>query len=194
MEWSWSSQREMGHSGSIAGRGLAPIFTVGHSTRTAEQFLALLRAHGVTALADVRALPRSRRHPHFSDGSLARWLSSSGIQYRHFRGLGGHRQPLPESHNGAWRHRAFRGYADYMATASFARSVDELLAFAGSCTVAMMCAEARWEDCHRQLIADALVARGVQVRHILTAREASRHDMTPFARVQGSRVQYPGLI
>jgi uncharacterized protein (DUF488 family) len=170
------------------------IYTIGHSTRTADEFLALLRAHGVTGVADVRTVPRSRRHPHFSREALATYLAAQGIGYVHLSGLGGLRKPKRDSPNSGWRHEAFRGYADHMGTGEFADALEALLAFGAGRQVAVMCAEAKWWQCHRQLLADALAARGIEVRHIMWARDAARHELTPFARVTGSTVHYPALI
>jgi uncharacterized protein (DUF488 family) len=186
------------------------FFTIGHSTRLAADFLVLLRAHGVEAVADVRTVPRSRRHPHFASHStssslsverrsgqaeaLETWLAREGIVYQHFRGLGGLRKPAADSSNGGWRHPGFRGYADHMQTRAFADALHDLLEFGRTRQVAIMCAEAKWWQCHRQLIADALVARGIEVLHIMTAREAALHVLTPFARVEGERVRYPALV
>ncbi|HEY6360910.1 MAG TPA: DUF488 domain-containing protein [Vicinamibacterales bacterium] len=170
------------------------ILTIGHSTRTASQFLELLLAHGVDRLADVRTVPSSRRHPHFSRDALATLLAGSGIHYTHFPGLGGLRTPRPDSINTAWREPGFRGYADHMATRAFEESLEALIAYADSHSVAVMCAEAKWWQCHRQLIADALVARGVFVAHIMSSTEAPGHDLTRFARVSDEKVQYPALI
>jgi uncharacterized protein (DUF488 family) len=170
------------------------IFSIGHSTRSVEVFTALLRAHGVTGLADVRAVPKSRRHPHFSREALQVWAPAHGITYRHFAALGGMRSPRPDSSNGGWRNDAFRGYADHMQTPIFTVAVDELLAFGSTFVIAVMCAEAKWWECHRQLLADALVARGVEVRHIMSATDAPPHDVTPFARFTGHEVTYPALV
>lgn len=170
------------------------ILTVGHSTRTAAVFLDLLQAHGVTGVADVRTSPRSRRHPHFSRETLAAFLAPHGIAYIHLPGLGGLRKPTRDSPNGGWRHEGFRGYADHMGTPEFADALDALLAFARNRRAAVMCAEAKWWQCHRQLVADALVARGIEVRHLMSAREALRHELTPFARVTGLGVRYPALV
>jgi uncharacterized protein (DUF488 family) len=155
--------------------------------------VALLHAHGITQLGDVRSIPRSRRHPHFSDVALSQSLPAAGIAYRHFRALGGMRKPRADSSNTAWQHPAFRGYADYMETAEFANTLEELMAWAAAPT-AIMCAEAVWWRCHRQLISDALVARDVEVRHILSTAEPKAHTLTNFARVTDRRVTYPGLI
>ena len=171
-----------------------PIFTIGHSTRRAADFVALLQAHGVTGVADVRAVPQSRRHPHFSRAALPAWLAASGIEYRHYPALGGKRTPLDDSPNGAWRDPAFRGYADHMATQNFQDAIAALLEFAAHARVAVMCAEAKWWECHRQLVADALVARGLAVRHIVSIDEAPAHEMTSFGRVIAGCVQYPSLV
>jgi len=169
------------------------IFTIGHSTRTFDELAALLRAHGVAQLADVRTVPKSRRHPHFARESLAAALPGVGIRYRHVDGLGGLRKPRPDSRNTAWRNDSFRGYADYMETAAFERALDELIEWSQSGATAIMCAEAVWWQCHRQLIADALVARGIEVRHIMRADAAPAHALTAFARVNDARVTYPGI-
>ena len=170
------------------------IFTVGHSTRTARQFGDLLIAYGVNRLADVRTIPRSRRHPHFSQDALSAWLADNGIEYSHLPGLGGLRKPRPDSINAGWREPGFRGYADHMATRAFQESLAALIAYAESHSVAIMCAEAKWWQCHRQLIADALVARGISVGHIMSPTEVLPHHLTPFAQVADERVHYPGLI
>jgi uncharacterized protein (DUF488 family) len=168
--------------------------TIGHSTRSAEEFLALLAAHGVTAVADVRKIPQSRRHPHFSRESLSALLPAHGLAYQHFPGLGGRRKGQPDSPNTGWRHPSFRAYADHMASIEFRDAMDALIAFAEKFLVAVMCAESQWWQCHRQLIADALVARGIEVRHILSTTRAPAHELTSFARVDGSRIVYPGLL
>jgi uncharacterized protein (DUF488 family) len=180
-----------------AGLGTGPdartIFTIGHSTRPLDDFVALLARNGVTQLADVRTVPKSRRHPQFVREALAGSLPGAGIAYRHIPGLGGLRKPRPDSANTAWRNQSFRGYADYMQTLPFAHALEELHAWAVRPT-AVMCAEAVWWQCHRQLIADALVARGIEVRHIVSAAAPEPHKLTEFARVEGTRVAYPGLV
>jgi uncharacterized protein (DUF488 family) len=170
------------------------IFTIGHSTRKADEFLALLRAHDIGGIADVRTVPRSRRHPHFSRESLSTYLPEHGVEYIHMPGLGGLRKPKADSVNGGWRHESFRGYADHMQSVDFQGALDTLVAFGATRPVAVMCAEAKWWQCHRQLIADALVARGIEVRHVMSGREAPAHQLTPFARVLGSQVTYPALV
>jgi len=170
------------------------VYTIGHSTRTLDEFIALLRAHSVAQLADVRTIPKSRRHPHFAADALSLSLAGAGIGYRHARELGGLRKPAAGSRNMAWRHQGFRGYADYMETAAFEGALDALVDWSRRARTTVMCAEAPWWRCHRQLIADALVARGLEVRHIMSARESAEHTLTEFARVDATRVTYPGLI
>ncbi len=170
------------------------IFTIGHSTRSADDFLALLQVHKVGGIVDVRTIPRSRRHPHFSSEALAEFLGAHGIAYLHLGALGGLRKPKADSPNGGWRHAAFRGYADHMQTTEFATAMDTLIAFAGERQAAVMCAEAKWWQCHRQLIADGLVARDIEVRHIMGSGTSPVHQLTPFARVSGGQVHYPALI
>jgi uncharacterized protein (DUF488 family) len=169
------------------------IYTIGHSTHSADAFLALLRTHSVTQLADVRTMPMSRRHPHFNRDSLEKFLAASGIQYRHFGGLGGLRKPKRDSTNTAWKHPSFRGYADYMETEAFERAFRELVAFASEGPTAVMCAEAVWWRCHRQLLADALLVQGVPVWHIVGA-DAKLHEMSAFARIREGKVIYPALL
>ena len=169
------------------------IYTIGHSTHSADAFLALLRTHSVTQLADVRTMPMSRRHPHFNRDSLEKFLAASGIQYRHFGGLGGLRKPKRDSTNTAWKHPSFRGYADYMETEAFERAFRELVVFASAGPTAVMCAEAVWWRCHRQLLADALLVQGVPVWHIVGA-DAKPHEMSAFARILDGKVIYPALL
>src|SRR5918999_3545169 len=144
------------------------IWTIGHSTRSADEFVQLLRASHIDGLADVRTIPRSRRHPHFGRELLDARLKDEGIEYRHFAALGGLRKPRPDSLNNAWRNDAFRGYADHMMTGEFTAAVDELLMFGELRKVVVMCAEAVWWQCHRMLLSDALVARGIDVHHIMS--------------------------
>jgi uncharacterized protein (DUF488 family) len=171
------------------------IYTIGHSTRTIDDFIALLRAHEITQLADVRTIPKSRRHPHFAREALERSLPAAGIAYRHFAALGGLRKPRADSRNTAWRHEGFRGYADYMETPEFTGAVNELIRWSrADARTAVMCAEAMWWQCHRRLLADALVARGEDVRHIMSPTSAQPHELTEFACVESGRVSYPGLF
>ena len=171
----------------------AVIYTIGHSTRSADAFVALLQAHGVTRLADVRTVPRSRHNPQFNGDALAATLAAGGIGYERMPGLGGFRKTTPDSPNAGWRNLSFRGYADYMQTAAFADNLDALIALARDATVAIMCAEAVPWRCHRSLIADALLVRGIDVREIVSEAKTAEHALTPFARVDGTTIRYPAL-
>jgi uncharacterized protein (DUF488 family) len=176
------------------------IYTIGHSTRTADEFLRLLEIHGVGRLADVRTVPKSRRHPHFARDALGTFLARHAITYRHFPALGGLRKPRADSINTAWTHPGFRGYADYMQTDEFERGLAELLEFSQGDDIqppgftAIMCAEAKWWQCHRRLLSDALLVRGVPVRHIVSPSEPRAHELTEFARMGHGKVIYPGLL
>ena len=166
------------------------VFTVGHSTRSLDDFVALLDREDIRALVDVRAFPMSRRHPHFNGESLAVSLPAHGIAYRHAPALGGRRRPRADSPNRAWRNESFRAYADHMSTPAFREAIEELLADAAHVRTTVMCAEAVPWKCHRSLIADALVARGCEVRHV---RDASTdiHQIMAIARVENGEVTYP---
>jgi uncharacterized protein (DUF488 family) len=170
------------------------IYTIGHSTRTTEAFVEILEAHGIRQIADVRRLPRSRRHPHFTEGRLAAFLHERGLGYRHFPALGGLRAPRADSTNTALKEPAFRGYADYMATAEFREALATLRGFAAEAPSPIMCAEAHWMDCHRQLLADALVVHGVPIEHLISPSERKPHTLSGFARIEGTKVIYPGLV
>jgi uncharacterized protein (DUF488 family) len=168
----------------------APIWTVGHSTRSAEEFLALLLAHDIRAIADVRRFPGSRRHPHFSREQLSAFLVRHDVEYVWMPELGGRRTPLPDSHNTGWRVAQFRGYADYMETPEFIDAIAKLLDLASRARTAVMCAESLWWQCHRRLIADYLLARGHDVIHIESATKASPHKFVPPARIVGGSLSY----
>lgn len=168
------------------------IFTVGHSTRPIDEFLELLQAHGVRRLADVRAVPRSRHNPQFNREALAQSLHSRRMNYSHMPALGGLRHPRRDSINTAWRNQSFRGYADYMQTKEFQEALEELVQLAGQQPTAVMCAEAVPWRCHRSLIGDALMARGISVLEISSATRAAPLAMHPWAKVQGTAVTYPG--
>jgi uncharacterized protein (DUF488 family) len=170
------------------------IFTVGHSTHPIEKFLELLTAHGVEQLMDVRTIPKSRRNPQYNTDALAESLQQAHIQYRHMPGLGGLRHPRKDSINSAWQNDSFRGYADYMQTPAFQASLHELIDAAKLHRTVIMCAEAVPWRCHRSLIADALLARGIEVADILSTKPAKPHALTSFARIDGERVTYPGLL
>jgi uncharacterized protein (DUF488 family) len=167
------------------------ILTIGHSTHSMEEFVALLQTHGVQKVADVRSIPRSRRNPQFNIDLLAGSLKEVGVEYRHMPGLGGFRRPRPDSKNLGWRTEGFRGYADFMATAEFEGNLAELIGLARKKQVVIMCAEAVYLRCHRQLIADALLVRGLRVEHIISLTRRIPHQLTAWARVEGTKVTYP---
>ena len=167
------------------------IWTIGHSTHPIAEFLEILKAHGIRQLIDVRTVPRSRHNPQFSREELPHSLEAAGIRYRHMAGLGGLRHARKDSINTAWRNASFRGYADYMQTPEFQSSLEALIEAAEAPT-AIMCAEAVPWRCHRSLIGDALLARGIRVLDILSAAKAQAHSLTQFARVEGPQVTYPG--
>ena len=168
----------------------ARLYTIGHSTRTLEELLALLKREGVTHLVDVRAFPTSARHPHFNKTHLERALPEQLIRYTHFPALGGRRPVRRDSHNTLWRNAGFRGYADYMETREFDEALEELLRAAAEVPTAIMCAEAVPWRCHRSLIADAATARGFEVLHIMDAG-AQPHRLTSFGRVDDAgRIHY----
>jgi uncharacterized protein (DUF488 family) len=168
------------------------IFTVGHSTRSFDELVELLRAHGVRAVADVRLIPRSRRLPHFNDDALAIALPKAGITYHPFKSLGGRRRPRKDSINTGWRNESFRGYADFMQTPAFETALDELMAVARQSPTTTMCAEAVPWRCHRSMISDALIVRWWTVLDITSLTRAAVHKLTPFAKVQRTQITYPG--
>ena len=167
------------------------MLTVGHSTRPIEAFLALLCAHRVTQLVDVRTVPRSRHNPQFNADALPDSLAAVNIGHAHAPGLGGFRQTTPDSANAGWRNLSFRGYADYMQTADFAADLASLIELARGDRVALMCAEAVPWRCHRSLIADALVVHGVAACEIVSPTRLQPHKLTPFACVCGRQITYP---
>ncbi|HEX6548743.1 MAG TPA: DUF488 domain-containing protein [Candidatus Dormibacteraeota bacterium] len=167
------------------------VFTIGHSTRSLEELIDLLRRNRVEELWDVRTAPGSRRMPHFSKASLAAALPEAGIAYRHVPELGGLRKPRPGSTNTGWRNQSFRGYADYMQTAEFESALGRLIDAQDGRRLAIMCAEAVPWRCHRSLIADALVARGIEVLEIIGEAAPRPHTLTPFAVVDAGSACYP---
>ena len=174
---------------SIHGR---TVYTIGHSTRSLEELLALLGESDVRLVADVRAFPSSRRHPQFNRGALASCLPQAGISYRHLAGLGGRREPVPGSPNGGWQEQALQGYADHMRTGEFQAALAELEAAAAQTPAATMCAEAVWWRCHRRLIADALLVRGWRVEHLGIGASRVVHELTEFAVLDADGViTYP---
>jgi hypothetical protein len=167
------------------------ILTIGHSTRPIEEFIELLRQHGVERLVDIRTIPRSRHNPQFNGDALSHSLRGAHIEYAHLKELGGLRHPRPDSANLGWRNASFRGYADYMQTQEFEQAVQRLLQMCSEARGAVMCAEAVPWRCHRSLLADALVARGMAVEHILGASRRDAHHLTPFAKIEHGKVRYP---
>ncbi len=166
------------------------IWTVGHSTRSAEEFVALLQAYDIELVADVRRFPGSRRLPQFGSEALAAHLEHAGIAYTWLAALGGRRRPAADSINLGWRHAAFRAYADHVASEEFAEGLFELEMLARGLRTAVMCAEVLWWRCHRRLIADVLTALGTSVVHIRDASHSEVHCLAPPARLQGGALSY----
>lgn len=167
------------------------IFTIGHSTHPIEEFIGILKGHGIRKLVDVRTIPKSRRNPQFWGDALAESAREVRITYRHVKALGGLRHRRKDSPNGAWRNASFQGYADYMLTDEFNAAVDDLLERGHTNDLAIMCAEAVPWRCHRSLIGDALLVRGAQVLDIFSRTNAKPHTLTSFAKVEGTRITYP---
>jgi uncharacterized protein (DUF488 family) len=167
------------------------VLTIGHSTRTWEVLLELLRAHGVKRVIDVRSIPRSRHNPQFNRENLTSKLRGARIGYVHLRKLGGLRHARHHSSNTGWRNASFRGFADYMQTSEFEAGLHRLMKLAGQKRSVIMCAEAVPWRCHRSLIADALLIRGIKVEDIMSLKSSRVHSLTSFARVQGHRIIYP---
>jgi len=170
-----------------------PIFTVGHSTRSFDDFLLILRAWSVQNLVDIRSFPGSRRYPQFNRENLEQALPAAMVGYSHIKELGGRRRSeLPESPNVGWKNESFRNYADYMLTAEFSEGLDRLVQLSTDLRLAIMCAEAVPWRCHRQLVSDALVAlHGIEVQHILSAEKVQKHSLTSFAVPHSGRLIYP---
>jgi len=180
--------------GSAATKEVTSIWTVGHSTRSAEVFTEILTAHQIKALIDVRSFPGSRRYPQFNKQQLATSLPANGIAYFHLPELGGRRRSRKDSPNTAWKNEAFRGYADHMASEQFQQGIERLLEIAGNSRTAVMCAEALWWRCHRSLISDFLKARGLEVIHIMDATHEQPHPYTSAARIVDGKLSYAGLL
>ena len=170
---------------------LPVVLTIGHSTRALAEFIGLLQAHGVSRVVDVRTVPRSRHNPQFNKDSLPLALEQAGLRYVHIPGLGGLRHAKRDSLNLGWRNASFRGYADYMQTPEFETSLEELIQLAKQDRIAIMCAEAVPWRCHRSLIADALLVRGIRVEDIMSPTSRTVHALTPFAKVRGTTITYP---
>ncbi|MDQ5843880.1 MAG: DUF488 domain-containing protein [Acidobacteriota bacterium] len=170
------------------------IWTVGHSTHSAEEFNGILLAHNIEVLVDVRSFPGSRRYPQFNKEQLSSALPLVGIEYLHLRKLGGRRRARKDSINTAWRNESFRGYADYMQSTEFREGIEELLETSRKKSTTIMCAESLWWRCHRSLIADFLKAHEVEVIHILDAKKTELHPYTTAARIVDGRLSYEGLL
>ncbi len=167
------------------------IFTIGHSTHSIEDFIDTLRAYDIQLLVDVRTIPKSRHNPQFNSDVLEKSLEASGIGYVHLAGLGGLRRAKKDSMNQAWKNTSFRGFADYMQTEEFEEGIVKLVGLGKDRKTVIMCAEAVPWRCHRSLIGDALVARGIEVADIMSRHSVKNHALTPWAEVQGTKVVYP---
>ena len=169
------------------------IFTIGHSTRTIDEFISVLNAYQIEAVVDIRTIPRSRHTPQFNYDTLPGHLEKNGIEYIHMKGLGGLRHPLEDSQIIGWRNSSFRGFADYMQEKEFQENVNAVIELTKGKRLALMCAEAVPWRCHRSLIADALTVRKIKVEHILSATSHRSHTLTSFAEVHGTRIIYPPI-
>ncbi len=170
------------------------VWTIGHSTRSSEEFTALLMTHKIKLLVDVRSFPGSRRYPQFNRTTLSETLPEVGVMYAHLPSLGGRRKPNVDSKNTAWKNASFRAYADYMETEEFKEGIKELLELAREDRTAIMCAEAVWWRCHRSLIADYLKAQGLLVTHIIDSTHTQPHPYTSAARIVDGDLSYEGLL
>lgn len=172
---------------------MQPVYTIGHSTRTIDEFIDILKAHGIKRLVDIRTVPRSRTNPQYNKDVLPESLSGAGIRWEYVKDLGGLRKPETDSINRAWRNDSFRGYADYMQTEQFAKALEHLVELSQESPTAIMCAESVWWRCHRSLVADALAAKGYTVFHIMSEKKADRHKLREWAHVdKQGMVSYPG--
>ncbi len=170
------------------------VCTIGHSNRSLADFIALLQANMVDRVLDVRTVPRSRHNPQFNRDALPASLAEAGIAYEHLPGLGGLRHPRRDSMNGGWHNDSFRGYADYMQTPEFADSVHHVVELARRQRCALMCAEVVPWRCHRSMIADALLVRGIVVDDIIGTAARKPHALTAFAQVEGDTITYPPIV
>ncbi|HUH65672.1 MAG TPA: DUF488 domain-containing protein [Syntrophales bacterium] len=170
------------------------IYTIGHSTHTADEFVSIIHAHGIETVVDVRSVPGSRHNPQFNKEELEKTLREQKMDYVHLKALGGLRHTTKASVNTGWRNASFRGFADYMQTPEFAGGIEELIELAREKKVAIMCSEAVPWRCHRSLIGDALLVRGFHVEDIMSAATSKPHSLTPWAKVAGKEITYPGVI
>lgn len=167
------------------------VLTIGHSTRTISEFIEIIKACKIKKVVDIRTIPKSRHNPQFNEDTLRESLKAVKIGYLHMKGLGGLRHALKDSPNMGWRNASFRGFADYMQTGEFEESLEELIEAAEKRATVIMCAEAVPWQCHRSLVGDALLIRGVLVRHIMSAGSSRDHTLTPWAKVKGTKITYP---
>ncbi|SPQ01998.1 conserved hypothetical protein [Candidatus Sulfobium mesophilum] len=168
------------------------VFTIGHSTRPVSEFVEIINVYGIKKVVDIRSIPKSRHNPQFSQDALRESLKAAKIGYLYMKELGGLRHALRDSPNMAWRNASFRGFADYMQTEEFEENLEKLIETAEKRAIVIMCAEALPWRCHRSLIGDALLVRGVKVRHIISAGSSRDHTLTPWAEVKGTKITYPG--
>lgn len=185
-----SGRAERLNAGSAA-EALPLVYTIGHSTRSLDEFVSLLSGFGIEQVVDIRTIPRSRHNPQFDRETLRVSLEDGGLAYRHMEGLGGLRHGRPDSPNRGWRSASFRGFADYMQTEEFKDALEELITLAHRSRTAIMCAEAVPWRCHRYLIADALVVRGYEVEHIMGRAASRRHTLNPLAVFEEGELSYP---
>jgi uncharacterized protein (DUF488 family) len=169
------------------------IYTLGHSSRSIEKFIQCLKGHQVQLLVDIRTIPKSAKNPQYNQDSLRDAMAEVGIEYIHLKSLGGLRRTIKESKNIGWENPSFRGFADYMQTTEFEDALNNLIELGRQKQAAIMCAEGNPYRCHRSLVSDALLVRGIEVRHISSAKSASPHRLTSFAEVDGFRVSYPEI-
>jgi uncharacterized protein (DUF488 family) len=167
------------------------VFTIGHSTRPVTEFIEIIKAYGIKRVVDIRTIPRSRHNPQFNKDALSKSLKAVKIGYLHMKGLGGLRHALKDSLNMGWRNASFRGFADYMQTDEFKENIEKLIEAAEKRAIVVMCAEAVPWRCHRSLIGDALLVRGVHVKHIMSASSSRDHALTPWSNVKGKKITYP---
>ena len=167
------------------------IFTIGHSTHPLKEFIDILKHYAITHLIDIRTIPRSRYNPQFNEARLTASLKKQGIQYTHMSGLGGLRHAKADSINTGWHNASFRGYADYMQTEEFNKNIDDLIEMAHEDQIAIMCAESLPWRCHRSLVSDALLIKGIDVEDIFSMTSKKPHTLTSFARVKGKKITYP---
>jgi uncharacterized protein (DUF488 family) len=181
----------------VSRRARTVVFTIGHSNRPVDAFIAALAAHRIERLVDIRAFPHSRAQPQFDQAALAESLRREGIAYEHAPALGGRRRrdrSVGDEVNGAWENASFHAYADYALSRDFTDALDDLVANATDVRTAIMCAEAVWWRCHRRIVTDHLLARGVDVVHVMDATKAESATLSPHARVKNGSVTYPSLL